>query len=357
MLKEWMGTSRYIYNRALDESRINGVISSGELTKKLVTQKSREGIINIQVPDWTFNTPKDIRKGSVRDLEKAFKTAVANLKRGNITHFKLGYRSKKTWASIELPKTCLNFDGKLFIYPTYMEQGIKVSKRQVKRDDIKFNHDCRLQYLRGQWFLLVPCTKVSKPRPAPTKECCALDPGVRTFQTIYSPDELCKVQQNRVLISKLHKRLDNLQSLRSKGSITSSSYKRGAKRTWIKLINLVTEMHYKTIQYLKEFKTILLPSFDSQEMMSKRGLHSKTKRNMGYLSHYLFKTRLKNSPDIDPYSKVYIVCEAYTSKTCGQCGSLNISGVDTYNCRQCGLVTDRDINGARNILLKHLKGI
>jgi transposase len=51
-----------------------------------------------------------------------------------------------------------------------------------------------------------------------------------------------------------------------------------------------------------------------------------------------------------------IICtEEYTSKTCGRCGELNNVGKsEIYRCSKCLLVIDRDINGARNILIKNI---
>jgi len=57
-------------------------------------------------------------------------------------------------------------------------------------------------------------------------------------------------------------------------------------------------------------------------------------------------------------TKLYIVSEAYTSKTCTRCGVLNnIGSNEIYHCKECDLVIDRDINGARNILLKNICSI
>ncbi len=53
--------------------------------------------------------------------------------------------------------------------------------------------------------------------------------------------------------------------------------------------------------------------------------------------------------------KLIIVGEEYTSKTSGSCGELNNIGIkEVYCCEWCELEIDRDVNGARNILLKNL---
>ena len=46
--------------------------------------------------------------------------------------------------------------------------------------------------------------------------------------------------------------------------------------------------------------------------------------------------------------------ESYTSKTCGNCGLLdnNLGANKIYHCRDCGRIVDRDVNGARNIMIK-----
>ena len=46
--------------------------------------------------------------------------------------------------------------------------------------------------------------------------------------------------------------------------------------------------------------------------------------------------------------------EAYTSKTCCNCGHIDqkLGNKDVYNCKECGIEVLRDINGAINILLR-----
>ena len=47
---------------------------------------------------------------------------------------------------------------------------------------------------------------------------------------------------------------------------------------------------------------------------------------------------------------------AHTSKTCGKCGNLhaNLGSNKCFKCPKCEMKMDRDINAARNIMLKYL---
>ena len=70
---------------------------------------------------------------------------------------------------------------------------------------------------------------------------------------------------------------------------------------------------------------------------------------------YKFKERLKHRCDL-VNTKLHIVDESFTSKTCTRCGSLNnVGSSEVYECRVCELVIDRDVNGARNIFIKNVK--
>src|SRR6185437_12384676 len=99
------------------------------------------------------------------------------------------------------------------------------------------------------------------------------------------------------------------------------------------------------------FETIILPSFDTSEMLLKPYLSSKTKATLQTLSHYKFKNKLREQC-VKKGNRLHIVNESYTTKTCGSCGVLNSPGCATvYNC-DCGYTMSRDVHGARNIWLK-----
>jgi putative transposase len=186
------------------------------------------------------------------------------------------------------------------------------------------------------------------------KECASLDPGVRTFQTIYSENTILKIRINKELITKLQEKMDKYKSLRDKKIIKKKRYKRQERRINFKLNNLIDDLHHKTISYLtNNFDFIILPIFESQEMVRK--IKSRyVNRNLLQLKHYLFQQRLQ-AKCLEKKCVLHICTEEFTSKTCGRCGELNNVGFsEIYHCQKCNLVIDRDINGSRNIFIKHI---
>jgi transposase len=410
IMMEWMHTRRYLYNKAIEMTRKGA--NTKQLINTLTTKRTDDSdferctilkedgevcnrkyrawrgcsipghskiqykidpsLPNIHVPSWVMNTPQTIRKGAIRDLDKARNECISRLKEGTLHRFNLNFCSKKkcNTPSLEIcpDSTPIKIeDGKLLFFPNYKDRksvkfgAIKLSKRQLHRDNqrLEFNNTCRLKLHNGAWYLMVPSLLREK-KIVPTKSVCALDPGVRTFQTLYSPEGIVKFQQNMKHIDKLHSKIDELKSLRTKNMShkIGTKYRREYKRIYRRLGWLIDELHYSTIHELKQYRHILLPRFDSQEMVQSRKLDKKTKRRMMALQHFRFKQRLEDMVNLHTDSKLYIVNETYTTKTCTQCGVLNDVGSNSiYHCLDCGLQIERDINGARNILLKYLNQI
>ena len=85
-------------------------------------------------------------------------------------------------------------------------------------------------------------------------------------------------------------------------------------------------------------------------------LGGKVKFVLNMLSHYKFKQYLIQKAD-EYDCKIYERTEEYTSKCCTTCGKISeIYDVNrTKTCKYCGYKINRDINGARNILLKNIQ--
>ena len=350
MFKNWIGTSRYVYNRSLKATKEGEKMNFFELRNKYVTAKD-----NPLVQEWELETPKDIRAGAINDMVKAYKTAISNLKNNNIQKFNLQYRKKKKESSIVIPSSAIKFkDKKMYIYKTYTKEEIKLSKDKCLKN-IELKHDCRLKNDNGKWFLFVPL-KIKLDIKTPEKEICSLDPGTRKFQTIYSEEVVIKIELKKEKLKKLQTKLDFLQSLRSKKIIRKSCYNKKNNKLQFRVKNLIDEIHNQTINYLTNtFKTIFIPEFESQEIL-KINRSKKFRRNLLSLRHFHFKEKLKAKSKLKNGCTGIVCTEEYTSKTCGQCGCIvNIGSNEVFNCNVCFLKIDRDINGARNILIKQLK--
>ena len=350
ILKQWIGTSRYVYNKALDTAKKLGKYNFYTLRNKVVTAKNNDNI-----KSWELETPKDVRAGAVKDMTIAFSAAMTNLKRRNISSFKLGFRSKKLESSIVIPKSAIEIHKhSVCIYKRYLGH-IKTSKDKVL-NNLKIDHDCRLKNDKGRWFLYIPVKEKMVNNEIPQHGVCALDPGVRKFQTVYSEYETKKIIIDKEILKTLLSKLDTFQSLRSKKEISKSHYVRRHSKLQFRLSNLIDDLHYKTISYLiRTYDTIFLPSFESQELVRKN--KSKIcRRNMLTMKHYTFKQRFIHKCDYALNTNLFICTEEYTSKTCSRCGLLNdVKSSEVYSCKRCNLVMDRDINGARNILIKSLQ--
>lgn len=240
--------------------------------------------------------------------------------------------------------------------------------------NITIDYDCKLCYKYGSWYLHIPYIR-QKQRVEPGYNedditICGSDPGFKTFNSFYSNKDSGKIQQD-TRFKYIRKQLDYYNTLfygKKKNNIYTSQphrikYKKFKYKTnllYRKQSNLADDMHYKTINfYTSRYNYILLPSFETQDMVQGYILSKETKREASQLQHYRFKQRLQSACSQMKYCKVLIVSEAWTSKTCGNCGTIKheLTLKDrVFHCNHCHITVDRDVHAARNIILRNLWG-
>ena len=348
MLKKWMGTYRWTYNKALDAINKKGSkINKKELRQYCVALKSTL----LQENTWVKNTPNAIRDSAICDLLKAFKTCFS---KGD--KFKMKFKSKRK------DKDTIPIEERDFKRKRGAYQFISKIKVREKIPEVKHAIKISKDSLNRFWFC-IPIVKELKKwnENQVPKKVIALDPGIRTFMTSFSNDESC-IEFGKSDVSRIYRLglyCDKLQSRWTKVNHKKRyRLKKAYKRIHCTIRNLVKELHCKVSKYLcLNYDLILLPSFKTQTMSikGKRKISAKNVRKMITLSHYQFQQRLIHKAK--EYGKcVKIVEEEYTSKTCSRCGFCknNLGSAKIYNCDNCHLEVDRDINGARNILIKEL---
>ena len=98
--------------------------------------------------------------------------------------------------------------------------------------------------------------------------------------------------------------------------------------------------------------------FGTARMVEQEGrfIGKETARKMLICAHYTFRQRLVDSRIHRADKEVYLVEEGYTTRTCGLCGEVNhnVGSAKVFKCisTQCGARIGRDVNGARNIMLR-----
>lgn len=334
ILSNWFGASRFAYNKTV------------EFLKQPDTKaqwKSIKTDLLHGMPEWSKEVPYQIKSVAIRDCCQAVSAAKKKFKQtGKFQEVK--FRSKKNQDfNLFIPQTAVSENG---VYHTIL------GKLKTAEPVWRPNHDCRLTLYNGRYYLSIPIDVAVKRPENQRLSACALDPGVRTFQTVFSKEICSKIGEH--VFSRIFRycyALDTLISRKKKER--SNRFNKAMQRIRWKVRDLIDEIHNKTALFLcKLFDVIYLPTFETQEMVSK--LHHKTSRAMLGWAHYRFKMKLKSKAE--EYSCKVVDCnESYTSKTCGNCGTENqIGGKEVWTCKHCGCVHDRDINGARNILLKQV---
>lgn len=203
----------------------------------------------------------------------------------------------------------------------------------------------------------------------------ALDPGSRTFMTGFNENESIIYGKDFSVkcLFPLAKKMRELFSLRAKLQ-NHMLYKKDTDQRpqWMndalryteksldrlacRRQDLVNNLHKTVaIHLVNNYDVIYLPDFETKTMVKTRGrkMGRKAVHDMLSLSHYLFKEYLLWSAEKHG-KEVVIVNESYTSKTQSWDGVINEKLGSSRVMKDGKRIIDRDINGARNIYLKHV---
>jgi transposase len=346
LFKKWFGVSRKFYNETLVIYK-NGSDKVWHKVYQEIAEKNKDY-------DYIKFVPYQIKKVAVKDYRDAL---CKNNKKAKLLGkpFEMKFRSKKNpKQSCYIPKASVTSSG---IYHTIAGK-LKMKEREwFENEDIKA---CRLTLEFGKWFLVIP--KEVKITPIENQEgVVAIDPGVRTFATYFSTEgyfgKLGKGSFERIL--RLNLKIDKLISKMSKetNKHKKTNLKRSIFKIRFKIRNLIDELHWKTIKFLtSRFKVIIFPPFNVSKMIkkSKRKLSKKVVRSMSCFRFFEFKESLKLKCKENGITFIES-SEAFTSKTNSFTGELinNLGSKEKFEFDN--IFVDRDINGARNILIRAMR--
>jgi transposase len=169
----------------------------------------------------------------------------------------------------------------------------------------------------------------------------AIDPGWNTLMTYYSPSgewgEICPG-----IKEKIKKYRDEINKLKTKGK--DNAIQKRIK----KITNTIDDLHWKICHWLlSKFRKIIISKLYVARC-SKEG-----KQTQADLRLCEFVKRLTHKSIEYKNSEIHVGREHHTSRACTKCLSLNTVKDTTVRCKDCRHKIHRDLNGARNMFLKH----
>jgi putative transposase len=245
-----------------------------------------------------------------------------------------------------------NNDGILTIAKTYLKNDSKFSmgKKTIKKHrNLIIKHDCRLVKHKNEYCLIVPIPVVATEKKRPVNYC-GIDPGTKTFMTCFGNNGCIEYKHNESILQKLDNKIRFLTNRRrvDRGRVHKKIISRLEKRKG----NLVDELHWKTINSLLRMNDFIFYGDIKSHDIVKNGKNRKLNTDMNNLKFYKFKQRLIFK-SIERGKKVYEIKEHFTTQTCSFCGSRYMPGLSrVYECGNCKKNIGRDVNAAKNILMK-----
>ena len=353
MMSTWLDASRWTYNLMVEVLQ-SGIPAAWQHLAGMVMAE-----LKLLHPEWS-DVPYQVKRTAVRDACRA----MSNVKQRNrqlAADRAMGQREDEEFAELHfrsrknprqscyIPDDAVTEHGvyHTVLGPLRMAEAIPAGQKE-----------CRLVKERGLYWLVVPYPAQSDIEAPSGDGVVALDPGVRTFLTYFSETDCGKIGHHAFgRIQRLCHWLDDLISRTDTepDRHRRRRMRRAQARLRQRIHNLVDELHWQVARWLTgNYKVILLPTFETQDMTRRAGrrIRSKTARMMLSFRHYEFKRRLRwkawqrGALAID-------VNEAYTSKTRSWDGTVDTKLGGARAIRDgTGFGMDRDVNGARRIFLR-----
>jgi putative transposase len=205
----------------------------------------------------------------------------------------------------------------------------------------------------GKWYACLSCETDAHPLP-PTEHITGVDVGLVSFATLsngeqidnprfYRKDEadLKRVQQRKDAAKKAQDWPENTKQKALLGKI----HERIANRR-------SDFAHKRSRELINRYQVIVFEDLAPQELGKSRGMR-KSIMDVAW-SQFISMTVSKAE---EAGRTVILVDPRNTSKMCSSCGTLVQKTLSdrTHSCPRCGLVLDRDVNAAINILQRGLQ--
>lgn len=330
-----VGTARFTWNWALAEW--NKLYSQGEKPNGNSLQKRWNKIKRVEYP-WVYDSPKDANQRPFNNLEKAFVRFFKGL--ANRPKFKKRGRRDSFYISndkfsiigkhIRIPKIGwirmrehLRFDGKII--------SATISKKA------------------SAWFVSITIDLGNNnTRPCTNNKTIGIDLGLKHTITLSDDRSFDAPKPLRRALKRL-RRLNKELGRKQKGSNRRNKTKQHLAKLHARITNIRKDfLHKSTTQICRENQTAVIEDLNVKGMLKNRCL-SRAISDVGF---HEFRRQLTYKAKL--YGINLIVADRWfpSSKMCSSCGYKKtklLLSERVFNCEECGLVLDRDLNAALNL--------
>lgn len=343
-LIEYLDVSRRVYNHFLEHRR-----KAYQRRKEPVTYAHQTAMLT----NWRHRDPRieeipfAVCREALKRLNRAFQNFFRRCKNGDLQKGYPRFKGKNHWHSFEILQS-----------GNYVQNGhIHVPKLgQIKCRNLRpfIGRARMLRVVRraNRWFaqLLIDDGK-SAASPKPIKKQIGIDVGIRSFvaessgQILVAPRHFQSLEQQLI-------RASRRVSRRLKGSNNRRKAIGRLQRVHLKIADWRSYFTHKLSKhYAESFDLVAVEKLQIKKMTTGRMAKSILDAAWGqFLGRIRYKAESAGTTfvEVDPIG---------TSQECSQCGHCvpKSLSVRTHRCSYCGLTICRDVNAARNILLRALE--
>ncbi|MHA1137634.1 MAG: RNA-guided endonuclease InsQ/TnpB family protein [Candidatus Thorarchaeota archaeon] len=344
-LLQHAGVARFAYNWGLAQRIKLYKNNQGDdrFTNPMKQHKFLNSLKQTQFP-WMYDCSKCAPQEALRNLGRAFKNFYRGLKKGTKVGFPR-FKSKGMHDSFRLTGT-IRFEGRNLQLPRIGKIRIKEKRKQYCKGRIL---SVTVRRRANRWFVSVTVEEdITDSKPV-VSYAVGIDLGIKTLATLSDGTTFANPRALGLRIKKLRK-LSKSLSRKKKGSRNREKAKLRIAKMHLKVFSVRQDTLHKLTTYLaKSHSKIVIENLGVSGMMKNRRLA----RAVADVCFYEFRRQLEYKCQWYG-SKLHVVKRTFpSSKKCSGCGhkkkELSLSE-RVYECEECGLKVDRDLNAALNLV-------
>jgi putative transposase len=337
------GVARFTWNWALAEW--NRQYAAGK--PNAMALKKQWNVIKREQFPWIYESPKGANQAPFLNLDKAFQSFFQGVKKRPTFHHK-GQRD-----SFYVENDKLQVIRQKVFLPLIGSIRLKEMLRFEFEGKIM---GAVVSRTADRWFISIQIELPFFELPRTSDNFIGVDLGLKTFATLSSGEQIEAPKPLKANFKRL-RRAQRVLSRRVKGSKRRLKARQRVARIHKRVTDVRIDFLNKlTTRLVRENQVVAVEDLAVKNMVKNRSL-ARVISDAGWGE---FRRQLEYKAQRYG-TQILVVGRFYpSSKTCSGCGCVKetlLLSERSYSCEHCGLVMDRDLNAAVNILTAGLAGI